>query len=197
MSHSLALYCPVVSQFVFSLTLYPRVTNGILEFHIVFQSCTLYVRVAHCIPESHIVSHSFTLCPRVLQCVPEYEIVSPDLCIVFQSFTLDTESHIVSQSLRLCPRASIQIFPRLTLQPAGCAQLRLKGPDIFQKKISRPVIPDVTLAYADPAILQCWEELVRQGAKCSLLLKHSNALWGSIMLTGLSLFLQLKLVKHK
>ena len=40
--------------------------------------------------------------------------------------------------------------------------------------MSRPVIPDVTLASADPAILQCWEEKVRQGAKCSLLLKHSN-----------------------
>ena len=39
--------------------------------------------------------------------------------------------------------------------------------------MSRPVIPDVTLASADPAILQCWEK-VRQGAKCSLLLKHSN-----------------------
>ena len=40
--------------------------------------------------------------------------------------------------------------------------------------MSRPVIPDVTLACADPAILQCWEEMVRQGAECSLLLKHSN-----------------------
>ena len=33
-------------------------------------------------------------------------------------------------------------------------------------------IPDVTLACADPALLQCWEEKVRQGAECSLLLKH-------------------------
>ena len=40
--------------------------------------------------------------------------------------------------------------------------------------MSRQFVPDVTLAYADPAILQCWEEMVKQGAKCSLLLKHSN-----------------------
>ena len=58
--------------------------------------------------------------------------------------------------------------------PKVFQRLMLKGPDIFQKKMSRPVIPDVTLASADPAILQCWEEKVRQGAKCSLLLKHSN-----------------------
>ena len=36
---------------------------------------------------------------------------------------------------------------------------------------SKP-IPDVTLACVDPALLQCWEEKVRQGADCSLLLKH-------------------------
>ena len=40
--------------------------------------------------------------------------------------------------------------------------------------MSRPVIPDVTLACADPGILQCWKEKVEQGAKCSLLLKNSN-----------------------
>ena len=36
---------------------------------------------------------------------------------------------------------------------------------------SKP-IPDVTLACVDPALLQCWEEKVRQGAECTLLLKH-------------------------
>ena len=32
--------------------------------------------------------------------------------------------------------------------------------------------PDVTLACVDPALLQCWEEKVRQGTECTLLLKH-------------------------
>ena len=33
---------------------------------------------------------------------------------------------------------------------------------------------DVTLAFADISLLQCWEEKVRQGAECSLILKHSK-----------------------
>ena len=40
--------------------------------------------------------------------------------------------------------------------------------------MSVPDFPDVTLASADPDILQCWEEKVRQGAECLLLLKHSR-----------------------
>jgi hypothetical protein len=35
-------------------------------------------------------------------------------------------------------------------------------------------IPDVTLASVDPALLSCWEEKVKQGVECSLLLKHSK-----------------------
>ena len=35
-------------------------------------------------------------------------------------------------------------------------------------------IPNVTLASADPALLLCWENMVRQGTECSLLLKHSK-----------------------
>ena len=33
---------------------------------------------------------------------------------------------------------------------------------------------DVTLAYADPNLLLCWEEKVKQAAECTLLLKHSR-----------------------
>ena len=36
------------------------------------------------------------------------------------------------------------------------------------------VIPDVTLASADPHLVLCWEEKVRLGAECFLLLKHSK-----------------------
>ena len=36
------------------------------------------------------------------------------------------------------------------------------------------VIPDVTLAYADPSLLQCWKEKVVLGVECSLMLKHSK-----------------------
>ena len=32
----------------------------------------------------------------------------------------------------------------------------------------------VTLAHVDPALLSCWEEMVKQGAECSLLLKHNK-----------------------
>jgi hypothetical protein len=39
-------------------------------------------------------------------------------------------------------------------------------------------IPDVTLwildPSVDPALLSCWEEKVKQGVECSLLLKHSK-----------------------
>ena len=41
-------------------------------------------------------------------------------------------------------------------------------------KMAGKVIPDVTLASADPQLLLCWEEKVRLGAECSLLLKHSK-----------------------
>ena len=34
--------------------------------------------------------------------------------------------------------------------------------------------PDVTFASADPALLACWEEKVKQGASCSLLLEHKK-----------------------
>ena len=33
---------------------------------------------------------------------------------------------------------------------------------------------DVTLAYADHDLLLCWEEKVKQGAECTILLKHSK-----------------------
>ena len=33
---------------------------------------------------------------------------------------------------------------------------------------------DVTLAFADCDLLLCWEEKVKQGAECTLLLKHSK-----------------------
>ena len=40
--------------------------------------------------------------------------------------------------------------------------------------MSVPDNSDVTLAPVDPALLLCWEEKVRQGMDCSLLLKHSK-----------------------
>ena len=33
---------------------------------------------------------------------------------------------------------------------------------------------NVTLAQVDPAILTCWEEMLKRGEECSLLLKHSK-----------------------
>ena len=35
-------------------------------------------------------------------------------------------------------------------------------------------IRDDTLASADPTLLSCWEEKVKQGVECSLVLKHSK-----------------------
>ena len=35
-------------------------------------------------------------------------------------------------------------------------------------------IRDDTLASADPTLLSCWEEKVKQGIECSLVLKHSK-----------------------
>ena len=32
----------------------------------------------------------------------------------------------------------------------------------------------VTLAHVDPALFSCWEEMVKRGAECSLLLKHNK-----------------------
>lgn len=40
--------------------------------------------------------------------------------------------------------------------------------------MSEPDIPDVTLAYADPDILSCWEGKVRQGLECTLTIKHKQ-----------------------
>ena len=42
---------------------------------------------------------------------------------------------------------------------------------------------DVTLAYADPNLLLCWEEKVKQGAECNLLLKHSKGQIKTILRT--------------
>ena len=36
------------------------------------------------------------------------------------------------------------------------------------------VFPEVTLAHADHALLQCWKEKVSKGFECSLILKHSK-----------------------
>ena len=33
---------------------------------------------------------------------------------------------------------------------------------------------DVTLALVDPAVVSCWDRLVKQGKECSLLVKHTN-----------------------
>ena len=45
---------------------------------------------------------------------------------------------------------------------------------------------DVTLVSADPALLLCWEEQVRQGLECSLLLKHSRGKISTILTTSKS-----------
>ena len=37
-----------------------------------------------------------------------------------------------------------------------------------------PNITDVTLASADPALLICWEEQVKQGKECPLILKYQG-----------------------
>jgi hypothetical protein len=47
-------------------------------------------------------------------------------------------------------------------------------------------IPDVTLASADPALLSCWEEKVKEGTECSLLLKHSKGEIITILTTSVS-----------
>jgi hypothetical protein len=47
-------------------------------------------------------------------------------------------------------------------------------------------IPDVTLASVDPALLSCWEEKVKQGVECSLLLKHSKGKIFTILKTSVS-----------
>ena len=41
-------------------------------------------------------------------------------------------------------------------------------------KMADKMFHDVTLAFADISLLQCWEEKVRQGAECSLILKHNK-----------------------
>ena len=35
-------------------------------------------------------------------------------------------------------------------------------------------LPDVTLALVDPTLLSCWEEMVKRGEECTLMLKHSK-----------------------
>ena len=37
-----------------------------------------------------------------------------------------------------------------------------------------PNIPDVTMTSADPALLLCWEEQVKQGKDCSLILNYQG-----------------------
>ena len=49
---------------------------------------------------------------------------------------------------------------------------------------------DVTLAYADSNIFQCWEKKVKQGRECSLLLEYKN---GKVLTT----FKSVKLVKSE
>ena len=51
---------------------------------------------------------------------------------------------------------------------------RLSEGNILIVKMAAPDFPDVTLAHADPALLLCWEEKVRQGVDCTVLLKHSR-----------------------
>ena len=41
-------------------------------------------------------------------------------------------------------------------------------------KKSEPDNSDVTLAFADPVILSCWEIKVKQGHACSIMIKHKN-----------------------
>ena len=54
---------------------------------------------------------------------------------------------------------------------------------------------DVTLAYVDPSLLSCWQEMVKRGEEGTLMLKHSrgqvtatlqstNPLWVFISLFG-------------
>ena len=43
------------------------------------------------------------------------------------------------------------------------------------------VFPDVTLANADLALLQCWKEKVSEGFECSLTLKHSRGVVTTIL----------------
>ena len=40
--------------------------------------------------------------------------------------------------------------------------------------MTRKESTDVTLALVDTSLLSCWEEMVKQGAECSLLLKHNK-----------------------
>jgi hypothetical protein len=53
-------------------------------------------------------------------------------------------------------------------------------------------IPDVTLASVDPALLSCWEEKVKQGVECSLLLKHSKGKIITILKTEVKALVPLK-----
>ena len=40
--------------------------------------------------------------------------------------------------------------------------------------MSAPELSDVTLALVDANVLACWEDKVKLGLECSLLLKHSD-----------------------
>lgn len=42
---------------------------------------------------------------------------------------------------------------------------------------------DITLAYADPNLLLCWDEKVEQGSECTILLKHSKGKVKTILRT--------------
>ena len=40
--------------------------------------------------------------------------------------------------------------------------------------MSAEEISDVTLAHVDPCLVSCWDNMVKRGDECSLVLKHSN-----------------------
>ena len=53
---------------------------------------------------------------------------------------------------------------------------------------------DITLAYADRDLLLCWEEKVKQGAECTILLKHSKGKIETILKSRSSKIIQPKIL---
>ena len=53
---------------------------------------------------------------------------------------------------------------------------------------------DVTLAYADRDLLLCWAEKVKQGAECTILLKHSKGKIETILKSRSSKIIQPKIL---
>ena len=51
-------------------------------------------------------------------------------------------------------------------------------------KMADKVFPDVTLANADLALLQCWNDKVSKGVECSLTLKHSKGRVTTILISS-------------